>query len=302
MTVTTAIPEWLSRLIESALAVDGQPPFSDQSLVEFSRGERRLVEFRPSNVGPDSAPLGAALVSETECELVVAPDARGRGHGTALAAEVLSTLPAIEFAWAHGDHPGSRALASRHGFEPVRTLLQLRAVEQKRAPISALSRDPSAEGRPGPRNRRDDGPELTAFRPGIDDAEWLALNALAFADHPEQGKLAQRDLDDRIGQPWFNADDFLLLREADSAELIAFCWMKVEDDVGEFYAVGVDPRRHGRGLGRVLMEAGLARLAEQGIRTAALYVEADNAPALALYRRFGFEQHTIDVRYQRQRR
>ena len=47
------------------------------------------------------------------------------------------------------------------------------------------------------------------------------------------------------------------------------------------------------------MDAGFARLADRGIRTAILYVEADNEPALALYRRYGFEQHTIDVRYRR---
>jgi len=29
----------------------------------------------------------------------------------------------------------------------------------------------------------------------------------------------------------------------------------------------------------------------------ALYVEGDNAPALALYRRQGFVDHTVDVQY-----
>ena len=85
----------------------------------------------------------------------------------------------------------------------------------------------------------------------------------------------------------------------DGDALLAFCWLKVEGTIGEFYAVGVDPALQGEGLGRVLMDAGFSRLAERGIREAALYVEADNEPALKLYERYGFRRHTIDVRYQR---
>jgi mycothiol synthase len=135
------------------------------------------------------------------------------------------------------------------------------------------------------------------FRPGTDDAAWLSLNALAFAQHPEQGRMTQRDLDDRKAEPWFDPEDFLLLWDGDA--LAAFCWLKVDGPIGEFYAVGVDPARQGEGLGRVLMDAGFARLAERGIREAALYVEADNEPALKLYERYGFTRHTIDVRYRR---
>jgi mycothiol synthase len=98
-----------------------------------------------------------------------------------------------------------------------------------------------------------------------------------------------------MGEPWFDADDLLLLRDGD--ELIGYCWLKVEHGVGEFYVVGVSPDRQGEGLGRQLVRAGLARLAERGIRTASLYVEGDNAPALRLYRSFGFADHSIDVQY-----
>ncbi|WFR67217.1 hypothetical protein P9139_00775 [Curtobacterium flaccumfaciens] len=34
-----------------------------------------------------------------------------------------------------------------------------------------------------------------------------------------------------------------------------------------------------------------------GLGAAALYVEGDNEPALALYRRSGFAQYAIDVQY-----
>jgi mycothiol synthase len=272
-----SVPEGLAALAARARAADGQPPFSDQSLVELARGERELVER-----GHGAAIVGASPDGSVELELVVEPDARGRGEGAALLETVLARHPGVESAWAHGDHPASRALAARFGFEPVRTLLQLRAdVGLDTPPSAALDQRSS----------------IAPFRPGLDDAAWLDLNARAFASHPEQGGLTLRDLDDRQAEPWFDAADFLLLREGD--DLAGFCWLKIEGEVGEFYAVGVDPGRQGEGLGRVLMDAGLARLAERGIRTAALYVEADNAPALALYRRYGFARHTIDVRYRR---
>ncbi len=291
---STSVPESLARLIERARAVDGQPPFSDQSLVELQRAKRTLV---------DSA-HGAAIVSPDELELVVDPDDRGHGHGANLLGAVLREHPDVEYAWAHGDHPASRALASRFGFTPVRTLLQLRAAHDTdgRSWHSAAA---SANGRPGhQKSETRSTPAISPFRPGIDDRAWLAVNATAFAEHPEQGALTQSDLDDRMAEPWFDAADFLTLRDGEG--LIGFCWLKIEatagqDRLGEFYAVGIDPSRQGEGLGRVLMDAGFARLAERGIRTAVLYVEADNEPALALYRRYGFTQHTIDVRYQRAR-
>lgn len=300
---STSTPEPLAELIERARAVDGEPPFSDQSLVELHRAERTLI----------SAEHGAAVFSTEELELVIDPEHRGQGHGAKLVETALHQQPGIDSAWAHGDHPASRALAARFGFEPVRTLLQLRT-RPGEADSSSSASAPSSTTSAHRKTGSHDALDVSAFRPGIDDAEWLALNAIAFANHPEQGSLTQRDLDDRKAEPWFDAVDFLMLREG--PRLIGFCWLKIEgtgedasaaeqlgsaERLGEFYAVGIDPSRQGEGLGRVLMDAGFARLAERDIRTAVLYVEADNEPALALYHRYGFHQHTIDVRYRRTR-
>lgn len=263
-------PEFLRDLLSSARALDGQSPFSDQSLVELERGERTLI----------GSAYGAAIFSADELELVIDPDHRRAGHGTALAQTVLDEHSSVRFAWAHGDHPASRTLAARFGFTPIRTLLQLRApVEESTTTADA---------------------RIRRFRPGDDDSAWLGLNAKAFADHPEQGKLTQRDLDDRKAEEWFDADDFLLLD--DGERILGFCWLKVVGQHGEIYAIGIDPERQGEGLGRTLMNAAFGHLARRGIPTVALYVEADNEPALALYGRYGFTQHTIDVRYERMNR
>lgn len=271
----------LPGLIAAATAADGQPPFSDQSLVDLSAGRRHLL-----TVGDDM--MGAALIApgadSTEAELVVHPDARRRGFGERLLRDVIAEADGTLLVWAHGDHPAARVLAERYRFEPVRELLQLRSSVPEL--VEGCASTSSANG------------VVRPFRPGVDDAAWLALNAQAFADHAEQGKLTQRDLAARTAESWFDPDDFLLLW--DGEQLIGFCWLKVDGALGEFYAVGVHPGRQGEGIGRTLVEAGLTRLAERGIRESNLYVEADNKPAVRLYRSYGFANYTIDVQYRRE--
>ncbi len=41
------------------------------------------------------------------------------------------------------------------------------------------------------------GVRVAPFRPGVDDATWLAVNARSFAGHPEQGRVDQAQLDAR---------------------------------------------------------------------------------------------------------
>jgi len=48
------------------------------------------------------------------------------------------------------------------------------------------------------------------------------------------------------------------------------------------------PHAQGQGLGASLLAAFTALALQRGIGRSFLQVEADNAPALALYRRFGF--------------
>lgn len=272
------LPALLQDLVAAAAAAGDPPPFSDQTLVDVRAGRATVL----------SVDDGVAAVRDGELELVVAQEARGRGIGTALVTQALAlgggAAPVL--AWAHGDHPAARALADRFGWRAVRTLLQLRAPIDDAVPASdAPSVDvPSGYG-------------LSAFRPGTDDeTDWLALNAAAFAHHPEQGRMTLDDLHAREADDWFSGEDLLLLRDA-SGQLAGSCWLKVEDGIGEFYAVAVRPDLQGQRLGGVLMRAGTARLRGRGLTAAALYVEGDNEPALALYRRSGFTQHAIDVQY-----
>ena len=97
-----AVPAWLEHAHRPAKPMDGQPPFSDQSLVDLGLGNRELVA-----IGQDAA----AIASATEAELVVRPEARHRGLGTALVTRLLERSEVRPLIWAHGDHPAARWLA-----------------------------------------------------------------------------------------------------------------------------------------------------------------------------------------------
>jgi mycothiol synthase len=142
-----------------------------------------------------------------------------------------------------------------------------------------------------------------ALVPGSADEEaWIGVNNRAFEQHPDQSGFTPARLHHEMGEPWFCADGFLL-HERDG-HLAGFCWTKVhpaadpDPALGEIYAIGVDPRFQGLGLGRSLTVAGLSWLATQGLTTGMLYVDADNAPARTLYDRLGFVLHHTDRVYE----
>lgn len=143
------------------------------------------------------------------------------------------------------------------------------------------------------------------FRPGEDDAAWLAINHRAFAAHPEQGGWTQEVLTTRCSEPWFDAEGFLIYEDA--GQMVGFCWTQEHHrhdahhatdaaPVGEIYVIGVDPAHHGKGLGRALTIAGFARLAKRGFHHGMLYVAGDNTAAIALYSSLGMNvDHRDDV-------
>ena len=153
------------------------------------------------------------------------------------------------------------------------------------------------------------GVKLRPFRPGDDDEAWVALNAAAFAEHPDQGRWTINDLHVRLHEPWFDAAGFLLAeREADGV-LLGFHWTKTHGGsggephahgpIGEVYVLGVAPAAAGTGLGSALTLAGLRHLRGLGLDQAMLYVDESNTRAVALYERLAFTRWSTDASFRR---
>ncbi|MFJ8035307.1 mycothiol synthase [Streptomyces sp. NPDC096032] len=273
-------------LLAEAARVDGQQPVSEQGRLQLRGGAREGVTHLLLDV--DGELVGYAQLEDTDpveapaAELVVHPAHRGHGHGRALGAALLAASGKRLRVWAHGGHAAARHLAQVLG------LTLFRELRQMRRPLTGLALpDPVLP----------EGVTVRTFVPGKDDAGWLAVNAAAFAHHPEQGSLTQRDLDDRKGQAWFDPSGFFLAERR--GELIGYHWTKVhaEEGLGEVYVLGVRPGEQGGGLGKALTTIGLRHLAAQQLPTAMLYVDADNTAAVSVYERLGFTVHETDLMY-----
>ncbi len=273
-------------LVEEAAGTDGQAAVSEQGRLHL-RGRRAGVRHLLLwDGGGELVGYGqledADPVEAPSAELVVRPGRRGRGHGRALGNALLRESGKRLRVWAHGGHPAARHLAQVLGLSLFRELRQLR-----RSLTDLELAEPVLPA----------GVSVRTFRPGEDDAAWLAVNAAAFAHHPEQGSLTQRDLDDREAAPWFDPKGFFLAER--DGQIIGFHWTKVHaaEGLGEVYVLGVRPGAQGGGLGKALTALGLRHLAGEGLPTAMLYVDADNVPAVTVYEGLGFVTHETDLMY-----
>ncbi|MBO4258617.1 mycothiol synthase [Streptomyces griseorubiginosus] len=273
-------------LLAEAARYDGQQAVSEQGRLQLRGGEREGVSHLLLSSGDEL--VGYAQLEDTDpveapaAELVVHPAHRGQGHGRALGSALLAVSGKRLRVWAHGGHSAARHLAQVLG------LTLFRELRQMRRPLTDLNLPEPVLP-----------PDVTVrtFVPGQDDAAWLAVNAAAFAHHPEQGSLTQRDLDDRKAEPWFDPAGFFLAFRG--GELVGFHWTKVHatEGLGEVYVLGVRPGAQGGGLGKALTTIGLRHLAAQELPTAMLYVDGDNKAAVSVYERLGFTTYETDLMY-----
>ncbi len=250
-------------------------------------------------------------------EIAVHPHHRMQGIGRRLQAALLSLAKHYGFkrldVWAYHYLPDSGAAHFIHklGMRPSRHLLHMRCTMHP--PLSPLTLP--------------EGFSLRSFRPGEDDEEWLSLNRVIFAAHPENGSWTKSDLRLRFEQSWFRAEDFILLL-APNGKIAGFHWTKLHTArlsdlysspayvgqegldsnsisglpvtntvLGEVYVVGVSPEFQGHKLGKTLTLVGLEHLQKRGATACGLYVDEDNVRAVKLYQSLGFSLHHTDVAY-----
>jgi mycothiol synthase len=301
--------DWRSALTESdqravrdviarAAERDGVMPVGDQVLRELSRDRtRHLVATADDEIVGylglvrASEATGHDVAAEPDtaamAEVVVDPDSRRGGIGSALIRAGLAEGGDGTRVWSHGTLPPAKATASALGLQALRELLQMRR----------SLRDVPAAG-------THDGVRIRTYTGAEDDAELLRVNNAAFDWHPEQGGWTETEINERRAESWFDPDGLFLAFDEGSADgpLLGFHWTKIHGSgLGEVYVVGVDPAAQGRGLGRLLTAVGLeyleGRLADAPDPEVMLYAESDNAAAVRTYEHLGFVVHNVDTAY-----
>ncbi|KAA0916484.1 mycothiol synthase [Dietzia sp. ANT_WB102] len=303
-----------------AESVDGVAPLGEQPLRALRGPAGEVRHFLASDPaasesdagGPSASPsagdpaiVGYAQLTgtgdEATVEMVVDPEHRRRGHGSALLRAVFNAEPRAAV-WAHGDLTAARALAENLGLARTRELLKMR----RRA----------ADGPTLPEPRASEGIETGALADAASEGgsrwagmdardEFLRVNNAAFSWHPEQGGWTREQLDDRLAVDWVDPGAVFLAVDTSGEipRLAGFHWTKTVAEPGksiegEVYVVAVDPADQGRGLGGLLTAIGVAHLESTvGAESVVLYVEGDNLPAIRTYERLGFAVEHRDVTY-----
>jgi len=307
-------------LAERTTEADGVRPLSEHVTLHLrhggDKGVRHLLVYGSDARGEQPHLAGYSHLDVTDevagssAEVVVDPAWRRQGVGRLLVDAARAETPDGRLRlWSHGETDAAAGLAKAMGYRKIRELRQLRRSLSAPIPTATVP----------------DAITVRTFVPGQDDQAWVDLNALIFADHPEQGGLAVADLRRRIDEPWFDASGFFLAERAEreagdgARRLVGYHWTKVHgghaivhehddhgphahhehghDPIGEVYVVGVHPDERGTGLGRALILLGLHYLRSLGLLEAMLYVDADNTPAIASYERIGFTHWDSDVQY-----
>lgn len=274
--------------------------------VDEDRGHRHVVA-----VSEDSAVVGVlAIDGDRTVELAVAPGIRHRGLAwqmfIALASEH-SITGAIDV-WAHGDLSKAQDFVSRLDARRTRELLKMAVIAAPGSPARAqlTMQVERAHTRIAEQNL-----ELLPYSQAVEkwgeaqvDEEWVRVNNEAFAWHPEQGGWSLEHLVSARQTDWFNPDMVWMLW--DEGRCLGFHWLKLpvaEQDMpegertGEVYVVCLADEARGRHLGGAITLVGIGDLLERGCREVELYVEGDNAPAVATYQRLGFSVVHTDVVY-----
>jgi mycothiol synthase len=271
----------VERLLVAARAKDGFEPLNEAASLRLRHPDpatRHLCAVESGQVvGYAQLDPGPAISTGF---LVVDPEHRRRGIGVRLAQALAEQSTTPLQLWAPGDTVAAQALAARVGLVAARTLLVMTRQLDDELPEPRLPA----------------GVTIRTFQPDQDEPAWLAVNAEAFAGHPEQGRMSGADLAARMAEPWFDPAGFFVALRGEA--MVGFHWTKQHGGgLGEVYVLGVSPAAARLGLGKALLLTGLEYLRRQGNTVAELYVEADNPDAVGLYRDYGFTTVSRDVMY-----
>jgi mycothiol synthase len=274
----------IAQLIRSVPALPTTTEESFRSFVALSFNvdgrDFRVVRRAGRVVGLlTSALLPTAAGAIRHFRIVLHPEHRRRGLGTRLLDDLLSQQ-APNGTTLQGNSQASwhtaNAFLHHHRFELIETEL--------------LMKRPAV----GPRI---EPPAGVWLRPAqqADDAAWMDLHEHGYRDLADFSPMTSIDLATERDSPGFS----LTVAEVAGTVVGLAHGLMLDEREGLINSVVVRSDMRGRGLGSALASAAVAALGEHGADYVSLNVRAENAPAIAAYRRLGFVEYDRMLRYAR---
>lgn len=268
----------LRAVMEAVLAAGDGPPGNSVEAIEASLA--RLPADREGVIVAVEAGTIVGYVAPRAAVLAVHPEHRRRGHGRRLVAAGIALcaargLPELQL-WGDTSRPAAAGFIAAFGFRYRSSLwlYHLRhevAVPEPVFPATFVTR---------------------SFRPGTDEAAYVALLNAAFADYPSPLHWTETTIRHVHGLPGFDPGRILLVAPADDPDrlvgLVVTGRIGPGGAVGEVKFIALLPDWRGNGLGRELLRWAVHRLRAEGANPIELRVEGRNEAALGLYRATGF--------------
>ena len=280
----------VTSLLSAVEIADSRRPLNDHLWIDLRHGGRAgfagLIAWDSKSVNPVAYCQVSRGNDSWALDLVIDPHHRDQtlelGKGLLHEAEkiIVNEGGGHVHWWVFNSNQTHDLLAAQINLKPGRNILQLEVKLPLAQEILASTEKIST----------------VSFQVGVDETNWLSVNNRAFSNHPEQGGWTIETLLSRLSESWFNASGFLLhFVDQPSRQLAGFCWTKLDKlsnpKLGEIYIIAVDPVHHNKGLGRSLTIAGLNYLTTAGATTGMLFVDKENASAIAMYSKIGFSVH-----------
>ena len=136
---------------------------------------------------------------------------------------------------------------------------------------------------------------LAIVETDADGAEILAgLHARSFAEPSGSGEATRpwsaQECEALMTQPGAIGLLAMLRGRVGASKPVGFAILRSTAEEAEILSIGVLPGTRGRGIGAALLRDALERLPHHRARRLFLEVDGGNTAALALYRRFGFDE------------
>lgn len=233
----------------------------------------------------DSNPVGFLLVSYEEpirravANGGVLEDYRNQGVGRELLTTAVNHSRELGVSVLHvetsSDSESADHLLKSEGFNVVKRFWQMQWKEDEAPAVDVP-----------------DGFALSSFRLGEDEEALTELQNTAFGDNWGFSPNTVEQIAARVRLKDGDPEGILLIM--DGERIAGYDWTLHSSgaggSIGWISMTGVHPDYRGKGLGTVVVTAGLSYLKSKGVDTVELEVDSENVPARELYLKLGFKR------------